>query len=189
MACSLSEQTGSTGFHMHLLRLLRHPHVAENHPLNSASGSSSRKSTMFTCSMPLRLRETGPVSILIDKTYLQSWFVDQDRQPARTDRLRGTVRRCGKENNRDSDHDIDGQPPHQSGSPYGAASGSGGILVPVLQGCSMEGGAHGDGEAIRFGGRAGSRRGQCPERTARSDWGERRRRAGEALPESPGPNV
>ena len=53
----------------------------------------------------------------------------------------------------------------------------------------MEGGAHGDGAAVRVGGRAGSRRGQRPERNARSGWGECRPRAGEAPPERPGPSV
>ena len=89
---------------------------------------------MFTCSMPLRLRETGPVSIMIDKTYLQSWFVDQDRQPARTDRLRGTVRRCAKEDNRDSDHDIHGQPPHSRAVPLARPPGRAGYWYRFYRG-------------------------------------------------------
>ena len=46
----------------------------------------------------------------------------------------GILRRDVSEDNRDSDHDIHGQPPHQSGSPSGAASGSGGILYWFYRG-------------------------------------------------------
>ena len=46
----------------------------------------------------------------------------------------GILRRDISENNRDSGQDINGQTSRQPSSPSGAASGSGGILVPVLQG-------------------------------------------------------